>query len=205
MLSPDRMSVSSRLLVCVLALLVPAPAAAEWQFMPWVGVKFGTESDFVDPDQALGRRKTAWGATVRFQTDGIFGVEADVGYVPGFFQADRAVFNVTGSSVSTLTGHVVLATPLSLTGDSLRPYFSGGVGLLRTRADTVRDIYPELNRNLFGFTLGGGAVGFLSPRTGVRWDIRYFRNVSGEQADPLALGSTWISFWRANISLIIRP
>jgi opacity protein-like surface antigen len=200
------MSMLPRAVLCALAFcLLPIPAAAEWHFMPWVGLKFGTGGDFVDPDQALGRRKTAWGTTVRFQSDGILGVETDVGYVPGFFQADRAVFNVTGSSVITLMGNVVLATPLSLTGDSLRPYFSGGVGLLRTRADTVRDIYPELNRNMFGFTLGGGAVGFLSPRTGVRWDLRYFRNVGGEGGDPLALGSTWISFWRANISLVVRP
>jgi opacity protein-like surface antigen len=200
------MSHASRAMLCALALmLLPRAAAAEWQFMPWVGLKFGTESDFVDPDQALDRRKTAWGATVRLQSDGIFGIEADIGYVPGFFEADRAVANVSGSSMTTLTGNIVLATPLSLTGDSLRPYFSGGVGLIRSRADTVRNIFPELNRNMFGFTLGGGAVGFLSERTGVRWDIRYFRSLSGEEGDPLALGSTWISFWRANISLVIRP
>jgi hypothetical protein len=205
--SPDAMSsFLSRTAACALLVwLLPSTAVAEWHFMPWVGLKFATAGDFVDPDLALGQRKTSWGATVRMQGDGILGFEADFAFVPAFFQAERAVPNVTASGVTTLMGNVVLATPLRLTGDSLRPYLSGGAGLLRTRADTIpQNVYPELNQNMLGFSLGGGAVGFLSERAGVRWDIRYFRTAGGG-GDPLALDSTWLSFWRANMSLVIRP
>ena len=31
--------------------------------------------------------------------------------------------------------------------------------------------------NLAGFNVGGGAVGFLSARTGLRFDLRYFSTI----------------------------
>ena len=39
--------------------------------------------------------------------------------------------------------------------------------------------------NLLGMNIGGGAVGMLSDRIGVRFDLRYFRNIKGVSAEDL--------------------
>ena len=39
--------------------------------------------------------------------------------------------------------------------------------------------------DLLGMNLGGGAVGFVSDHVGVRFDLRYFRNIKGVSQDDL--------------------
>jgi hypothetical protein len=58
-------------------------------------------------------------------------------------------------------------------------------------------------RNLGGFNLGGGAMGFVTKRTGVKWDLRYVRG-SGSSDTGIAFGSPRIHFWRATMALVIR-
>ena len=47
---------------------------------------------------------------------------------------------------------------------------------MRTRVTDLLDIFSA-NRSLVGINVGGGAMGFLTERVGVRWDVRYFRSV----------------------------
>jgi len=57
-----------------------------------------------------------------------------------------------------------------------------------------------------GVHVGGGLLGFFSPRLGARVDLRYFRNVSGDEAGgsllDFDLGA--FDFWRATIGFILR-
>lgn len=197
-----------RLLPFLAALVVaslPGTAAAQPVLVqPFAGVSFGGETNIIDLDEATELRKLTWGGTVSVLGRGVFGLEGDFGFTPGFFERDTDAELVADSSVVTLMGNVVLALPLSVTGESLRPYFSGGGGLIRTRIKDLADIFSS-ERNLVGINLGGGLIGFLSERWGVRWDVRYFKSVSepGDTEDVL-FGSASLSFWRANMALVLK-
>lgn len=201
---------------CV-ALLVAWPSAAradtewDWHFMPHVGVSFGGDSNLVNPDASLqpqpkGRKKTFWGGSVALVGSGLLGFEADFAFAPGYFQQDDANSLIRSSRVTTLTGNVLLMAPLRWTGYSLRPYVVGGFGLVKASQQDREDLLP-FTRNMRGFDIGGGATGFLTDRTGVRWDLRFFRTASATDVEnPVNFGgdAPRLSFWRASMAVVIR-
>jgi Outer membrane protein beta-barrel domain len=188
----------------LLALLPTAASAQPVLIQPFAGISFGGQTNIIDLDKATKLRKVTWGGTVSVIGRGVFGVEGDFAVIPGFFERDTADKLVTDSSVVTLMGNVVLALPLSMTGQSLRPYFSAGAGLMRASIKDLADIFSS-ERNLVGIDLGGGLIGFLSERWGVRWDVRYFKSVSepGDTQDVL-FGSASLSFWRVNMAFVLK-
>jgi hypothetical protein len=53
--------------------------------------------------------------------------------------------------------------------------------------------------------IGGGATGFLTDRIGLSWEMRYFRSIEGEtEANGQSFGPQQLSFWRANMAVVIR-
>lgn len=192
----------------LLALLLsfPAQASAEWQIKPFLGLKFGGDTNLVgDLEFASDKRKPIIGVSMAMIGE-IFGVEADLGYVPGFFEGDR-LGDVLSSNLTTLTGNVMVGLPRRMTEYTLRPYFVGGAGLLRAHTTTTVPGVLDLSRTLPAIDIGGGVAGFITRRVGVGWEVRHFRNLQG--GDPLP-GSTSdglgerLSFWRANMALAIR-
>ena len=185
-----------------LLLLQPTVGWAEWQVKPFVGVTYGGTSSFLDlVGVADERKKFVLGGSATWLGNFI-GVEGDVARVPGFFQTVSPQ-SVLGSSVTTLTGNVVLTLPRKLTQYRLRPYFVGGGGLIRVSID---DALPTLDvqTSLRVLDFGGGATGFLTDRVGVNWDVRYFRSVGGKEDTGLTIGREQISFWRATMGVAIR-
>lgn len=192
-------------LAALLLALVPGVAPAQPVLIqPFAGISFGGDTNILDLDEATELRKLTWGGTVTVIGRGVFGIEGDFSFIPGFFERDTEAELVSDSQVVTLTGNVVIATPLSWTRQSLRPYFSGGGGLIRTRIRDLADIFTS-NRNLVGIDLGGGLIGFFSERVGVRWDVRYFKSVSDPgDTEDVAYGSASLSFWRASMALVLK-
>ena len=65
----------------------------------------------------------------------------------------------------------------------------------------------SINETLAAMNVGGGATGFFNERVGVAWDLRHFRSISGEWADPAVTIdglAAKLSFWRANMALVLR-
>ncbi len=171
----------------LLSALTAAPAAAEWQFAPFVGFTFNGSANFVFYDpiavEAVGQRHWNLGGSARLIGPGPIGLEALLLYVPGFFETDDPPTFVPGEELSTtitasrimaLMGNVVLTTPRSWNQYGLRPYVSGGLGLLHAYHNEA--LLP-VQGSVLGYNVGGGAVGFLSDRVGVRFDLRYFQHV----------------------------
>jgi hypothetical protein len=106
--------------------------------------------------------------------------------------------------VTTLTGNVVIALPKRMSGYGLRPYFSGGAGLMHV--DTVGQIQIfEIHRTLPTLSLGGGVTGFLTNRVGLNWDIRRLSTLRGEgETLGNSLGREQLSFWRATMAVALR-
>lgn len=182
----------------------PPCASADWLVMPFVSLTFNGATTLVDLDNAAGDTRVAYGGAVSYLGTGVLGVEVDFGYSPGFFEGKRASSLITSSHVLTLMGNVVLTTPISWTNLSLRPYLSGGFGAMRATTDDVLNLF-KVQSTLLGLNAGGGALGFFTERTGVRWDIRYFKSDRGAaDTNAVGFGRPQLSFWRASIALVLR-
>jgi hypothetical protein len=193
-----------RIGLLTLALLVPcsAQAATEWQIRPYVGVTFNGGTTLLDLEGGANHPHLVAGISGAMLGD-VIGIEADFGHVPSYFEHGD-LHLVSRSGVTTFTGNVVIGIPRHMTTYTLRPYVVGGFGLVHARVDDLNDVFP-VRKTLPAIDVGGGATGFLSNRTGLSWELRYFRSVGGS-VDPLAISPLpeQLSFWRASMALVIR-
>lgn len=180
-----------------------SPAQADWLIIPHLGAVFGGDTTIVDLDQGAGSKKFTFGGSFAWLSDGIVGVEADVGHTPHFFERSSRDALVLDSTVTTVTGSILVAVPLSVTRESLRPYLVGGVGLMHASSNDAAGIF-SFDSNLSAMNLGGGVIGFLTPFTGLRFDVRQFRNLAPDRSATTTSGSTRLSFWRASAGVVIR-
>lgn len=188
------------LLVFALSVLQPATGWAEWQLKPFLGATFGGTTSFILPGQEAGKRKLAIGASGTWLGTFI-GVEGDIVRVPGYFEDPLLI---QGSSVTTLTGNIVLTLPRKYTEYGLRPYLVGGGGVVRVTIDQATALLT-VKTTVKVLDFGAGATGFLSDRIGLNWDVRYFRSVGGKEGTGLTIGGKeQISFWRATMGVAIR-
>jgi Outer membrane protein beta-barrel domain len=180
----------------------PVAASADWFITPFIGAKFKASTSIVNLDQGASNTRLTWGVSVTILSDNIFGVEAEFGYSPRFFERSSGML-VARSNVLTLTGNVLAAVPRSITRESLRPYAVGGVGLMHVGIADVADLFP-VDTNLLGVTFGGGAIGRLTSRTSLRFEVRHFRNLTREDTDVVSIGPTRLSFWRATVGVSLH-
>ena len=180
-------------------------ARADWLLNPFIGTTFGIETAFITPDpDAPTARHWTFGGSGAWLSDHIFGVEAELAFAPGFFEAENAANLVTSSGVTTLFGNVILALPLSITRDSLRPYAVGGLGLVQVNFEDWVGLVDVESDSSLGLQVGGGALGLITNRTGVRFDLRHVRSLA-RTTDELTLERrSQLGFWRASIGVIVR-
>ena len=197
-----------------LALMVfagaPAKASADWLFTPFFGINWGGTAEFTDfggdfEDEF--EQKMNFGASLSWMGAGAFGFEVDFGYSPNFFQNTTGDddFEFGDSNVTTLMANLKVGAPFGgQTGGGIRPYASGGLGLIKSRIDDPDDLF-ELNSTDWGFNVGGGVTGFFNDNFGLQGDVRYFRSLQDNEPDDefdLALGS--FNFWRGTVGLVFR-
>lgn len=197
--------ISTRTLLLLLLLVAgvpPASASADWFLTPFYGITFGTNTSLVDLEGATGRTKQVFGGSVSLMGAGLFGVEGDIGYIPGFFSRGGSDPLVVDGNLLTLTGNLVIATPLAWTRESLRPYILGGIGWMRASSQTTVNAL-QVNDDLWAIDIGGGVMGFFNDRTGVRFELRYFSSV-GEPSGTASFGTARLSQWRASVGLILK-
>jgi hypothetical protein len=184
-------------------LLAPAAAAADWLITPFVGSTFGGSRTFLLPAPEAGTRKFTFGASAGLLSDTILGAEASVTLTPRFFEGD-SIGLVQSSQVTTMTGRVLAAVPQAITGYSLRPYLAGGIGWMHLAATDLIVALP-LDSNVLALDVGGGAIGMLSDRTGVRFDLRHYRNLEPDSsAETNSDAPSRISFWLASVGIVFR-
>jgi hypothetical protein len=90
-----------------------------------------------------------------------------------------------------------------VTGYSLRPYLVGGAGLIHSWFN-YDEVFPTIDDDSLGFNVGGGAIGFLTPRTGVRFELRHFRTFDREPNEASLEVLPRLSFWRFTVGVVIR-
>jgi len=189
--------------VALLLLLVPAPALAQTDLLiiPFVGGKFAGHTSIAIGEPTVNEKKTTFGVSATLLGTGFLGVEADLEQVPQFFGPGLSR-TVSSSNVTTLTGNIVIAVPKVITRESLRPYIVSGLGLMHARVTTQAGLL-DTRSNLLGLDIGGGAIGFVSPRAGVRFELRHFKNLTHDSG-AVTIGGTRLSFWRLTAGLVLR-
>jgi hypothetical protein len=187
----------------LLLLLAPNTALAQTDLVivPFVGTTLAGHTSIAPAEPSAGRKKFTFGLSTMVLTDKFLGVEADVEQTPQFFGRGSQQL-VTSSVVTTLTGNVIIAVPKAITRESLRPYVVSGVGLMHARVSTTAGLL-DTNINLLGLDVGGGVIGFISPRAGARFELRHFKNLTNDSR-AATIGGTRLSFWRLTAGLVLR-
>jgi len=171
----------------------PIAARAEGYVNPWAGVNFGSQVD--SGRGGFGVNAGAMGA-------GIVGAEAAFGFNPSFFGSSN---DFGTNTVLDLMGNLIVGIPVGgRHGPGVRPYVSGGLGLIRTQVDGGDVFFPEFSDNDFGWNLGAGVMGFFNDHVGLRGDLRYFRTVNSNFPDSFDFDNGDFHYWRAGIGLVIR-
>lgn len=196
-------------LVLITTVAAPRKASADWLLTPFVGWNWGGSANFLDLEDFDDKfeQKVDFGASLAWMGAGVVGFEVDFGYSPNFFEntSGGGNFEFGDSNVTTLMANLKVGVPFGgQTGGGIRPYASGGLGLIKTRIDDPDDLF-ELNSTDWGLNVGGGVAGFFSDNIGLQGDVRYFRSLGDNEPDDefdLALGS--FSFWRGTVGLVFR-
>jgi len=179
----------------------PSTARADWVASPFVGPTFSVDAGLANVGGALSGQKLTYGGSLGYLGPGALGLEVDFGYSPSFFEGDSFLDPLIDSHVTTVMANAIVGGPRRSTG-ALRPYASGGVGMIQSRISDALNIIGASDTAL-GINAGGGIMGFFSDQVGIRADVRYFRSVRDDQAD-LGLVTDDISFWRSTVGVSFR-
>lgn len=194
-------------LALILTLAVASPAAAEWHFTPMIGVTAFGNTSIIDPEEGTGKRHRQFGGSVSWLGGGLLGIEAVLHWTPGFFENEDAGFLGNQEAIKSSRsivgmGNVVLTLPRRWTEYGLRPFVSGGFGVMHVAKEDI-GIFP-VALDLPAFNVGVGAIGFFSQRTGVRFDVRYHSTLGRTDQGPVALGPVHVRYVTASIGLVLR-
>ena len=185
----------------LLALAFPQSAAAEWHFTPMLGTTFFIKTSVVDPDAATDQIHRNYGGSVALLGSGVFGVEGLIVWTPGLLTGDKGL--VKRSRSIAVMGNIVVTTPRRWTEYSLRPFITGGFGLIRVSKTETFGVFP-FSSNIPAFNIGGGAIGFLSKRTGLRFDLRYYNSLARSDEGPVSVGPVHIRYMTASVGVVLR-
>lgn len=183
----------------VLLAFAPAPARAQAYIAPFYGWDFGGSAgncpSFLND---CSEKKSNFGVTLGYGR--LFGIEEDISYAPNFFGTSSSYGS---NNVLTLMTNMSIAFP---TGP-VRPYVSGGIGLVRTNVEisNVANLLSFKNSS-FGYDLGAGLNLLFPHHLGVRLDYRNFRS-TGTLSILEFLGSSnhqKLSYSRFAIGLLLH-
>ena len=190
-------AISAFLLGSSILLWAPASASAQGYITAFVGGNFGGDSGVSLDESIDDTSRLNFGARLGILGGGIFGGEFDVGYTPDFY-GKGTVFDSSG--VLTVMGNVVVGLPLG----PVRPYFVGGIGLIRRTVDYAPGEGPgSVTDSRAAYSIGGGLNLFVSEHVGINADFRYFRNFSTGNS-LVDLPDDTFNFARGSLGITIR-
>jgi len=193
-----RRALKAFILTAAVALVgAPMQARAEGFVTPWIGANWGSGNNIDNGRAAFGVNAGGMGA-------GVIGGEVAFGYSPSFWGTQNDFGN---NSVIDLMGNIILGVPVGGThGAGIRPFVTGGIGLLRTQIDGGTLARVSSSNNMLGWNLGAGAMGFFNDHIGLRGDLRYTRGFEDLNTGNtvIDLDSNQLHYWRVQAGVVIR-
>jgi opacity protein-like surface antigen len=178
----------------VFTLSLPASAAAQGFISPLLGYDFGDDSSC---PAIAGCEDKNLNIGVGVGTLGpVLGLELDISYAKDFFGAGPGY----ASSVLTVMSNLILGPEIG----PVRPYVTGGLGLIKSHVSTDPVVLFDSSNNNFGWNIGGGVMVGLGERFGVRGDIRHFHTFKDLEILNFPLSDTKLDFGRASAALVFR-
>ena len=178
----------------VLTLGLPAPLAAQSFISPLLGYDFGDDSSCPaitgceDKNLNIGAGIGSMGP--------LFGLELEFSYAKDFFGAAPGF----SSSVLTVMSDLIVGPQIG----PVRPYGTGGVGLIKSHVSATPTSLLDSSNSDFGWNIGGGVMVFLGENIGVRGDIRHFHSFQDLEILGFPLSDTKLDFGRASAALVFR-
>jgi hypothetical protein len=198
-------------LVLMVNVVTPTKASADWLFTPFIGMNWGSSVTFNDvfgDREDEFEKRVNFGASLAWMGAGVAGFEVDFGYAPNFFESTEgdADFDYGDNNLTTVMANLVLGAPIGgQSGAGIRPYASGGVGIIRSRINDAEDLFGDVSSDDWGFNVGAGITGFFADNVGIRGDVRYFRSLQDNEPDDeldVTLGD--LRFWRGSVGVTFR-
>lgn len=185
--SPSTIGRITILMTFGLVAFSPNAVQAEGLLTGLAGVTFGGDTT---------SEATTYGFGLAATAGGVFGFEIDVATTTNILGEEAVVGD---SAITTVMGNLMVGL-----GGPVRPYVTGGAGLIRSTVDGLS--MGSVASNDFGVNIGGGIIGFVTDHVGIRGDLRYFRSVSrdadGDLLDfDLQLGD--LDFWRGTVGVTL--
>jgi hypothetical protein len=177
----------------IAAVLTLAPAAvyADGFVSPWAGGQFGSSAS---------NGRGAFGVNAGAMGGGIIGGELGFGFSPSFWGTSN---DFGHNTVIDLMGNLIVGVPIGGThGAGVRPYVTGGLGLIRSQIDGGNVFLVQTSNNQLGWDAGAGAMGYFNEHVGVRGDVRYFRATSGDVLNNIDFNG--LHFWRVSAGIVVR-
>jgi opacity protein-like surface antigen len=182
-----RTTIAAGVLAAMFISAAPARSDAQTFITPFAGATFRGDS--------AGERLSG-GASVLFM-GAVAGLELEAGFTPDFFgEGDLFDFDTDGN-VTSLSANLLLG----LGAGPVRPYVTGGVGLLRSRITSAGNLFDDVSENDLGVNAGAGMIVMFSDHAGLRGDVRYFRGIQDIDVGDLSVALGNLDFWRAYAGL----
>lgn len=188
-----------RRMLCVnataFALTVGAPARANAQsfISPLIGYDFGGDSGCPEINDCKDKKLNTGIAVGTLGP--VLGFELEIAHARNFF-GESPRFS---SSVLTVMINLMVAPAIG----PVRPYGTGGLGLMKTRVELNPTSLLDNSNSHLGWDLGGGLMIFAGQHLGVRGDIRHFHAFQNLSLG-LPVGRTKLDFGRASAALVVR-
>jgi opacity protein-like surface antigen len=175
---------------------VAAPAHAEGYVTPWVGNNWGSD---------ISNGRAAFGVNAGYMSDGILGGELNFGYSPSFFGTQN---DFGHNTVVDFMGNIIIGVAIGGRHvAAVRPFVTGGIGLLRTQIDGGTLARVSSSNNQLGWNAGGGVMGYFNEHVGLRGDIRYLRGFENLATGNTVIdldGNNQLRFWRLSGGVVLR-
>jgi hypothetical protein len=171
----------------------PARARADGYVSPWIGIHAVDRND---------DGRGTFGVTAGYMGGGVFGFEGDLGYSADFFGPSQIG---EGYAINVM-GNFILGVPIGGDhGAGVRPFVTGGLGLLRTHIDAGRLVNVSLSSNDFAYDVGAGMMGFFNEHFGLRGEVRYLRTLQDtNRGSGIDFENGRLRFWRATAGVTFR-
>ena len=177
------------LAITAFALAAPRAANADGLVTGFVGTTFSGSAE---------SSELVFGGSIGAVNASGLGFEFDLGYSPDFFGTED--IDGTKLNVTTAMGNIMFGPAM---GSGVRPYVTGGFGLLRTSISDPLELIEDVSKNDFGLNAGGGLI--LSFGTfGIRGDLRYFRSLQDDDDDLIGFALSNFDFWRGTVGATFR-